>query len=73
MKKAILVTLVTVTLFSCKAFADEDKMVQFEALPAQVKEFVNTDGKILTNIFEIANQARLLHGEYEGYRVDVVE
>ena len=38
-----------------------------------LKEFVNTDGKILTNIFEIANQARLLHGEYEGYRVDVVE
>ncbi len=37
-----------------------------------LKEFVNTDGKILTNIFEIANQARLLHGEYEGYRVDIV-
>lgn len=45
MKKAILVTLVTVTLFSCKAFADDDKMVQFEALPTQVKEFVNTHFK----------------------------
>ncbi len=42
MKKAILMTLVTVALFSCKAFADEDRMVQFETLPAQVKEFVNT-------------------------------
>lgn len=35
------------------------------------KEFRNTDGKILTNIFEIANQAKLLNGEYEGYRVEV--
>lgn len=37
------------------------------------KVYRNTDGKILTNIFEIANQARLLHGEYEGYRVEVKE
>ena len=37
------------------------------------KEFKNTDGKILTNIFEIANQAKLLNGEYEGYRVEVRE
>ena len=35
------------------------------------KEFRNTDGKILTNIFEIANQAKLLNGEYDGYRVEV--
>lgn len=37
------------------------------------KVYRNTDGKILTNIFEIANQAKLLHGEYEGYRVEVKE
>ncbi len=37
------------------------------------KLYRNSDGKILTNIFEIANQARLLHGEYEGYRVEVEE
>ena len=33
------------------------------------KQHYNTDGKIITNIYEIANQARLLNGEYEGYRV----
>ena len=33
--------------------------------------YVNTDGRILTNIFEIANRARLLDGYYEGYRIDV--
>lgn len=33
------------------------------------KEFVNSDGRILTNIYEIANQGYLLHGEYEGYNV----
>ncbi|MDO4500763.1 MAG: hypothetical protein Q4B60_05745 [Erysipelotrichaceae bacterium] len=33
------------------------------------KEHINTDGKILTDIFEVANQAKLLTGEYEGYRV----
>ena len=37
------------------------------------KMYRNTDGKILTNIFEIANQAKLLHGDYEGYRVEVKE
>ncbi|MDO5438749.1 MAG: hypothetical protein Q4F09_01755 [Erysipelotrichaceae bacterium] len=36
------------------------------------KQYRNTDGRILTNIFEIANQARLLRGQYEGYRIDVV-
>ncbi len=33
------------------------------------KEHVNSDGKILTDIFEVANQAKLLTGEYEGYRI----
>lgn len=33
------------------------------------KEHINCDGKILTDIFEVANQARLLTGEYEGYRI----
>lgn len=33
------------------------------------KQFVNKDGKILSNIFEVANQAKALGGEYEGYRV----
>ena len=33
------------------------------------KEYVNSDGKIITSIFEVANQAALLKGEYEGYRV----
>ena len=33
------------------------------------KEHYNTDGKIITNIFEIANQAKLLSGEYDGYKV----
>lgn len=37
------------------------------------KECKNTDGKILTNIFEIANQAKLLNGGYEGYRVEVID
>lgn len=33
------------------------------------KEHINADGKILTNIFEIANQAKVLDGDYEGYRI----
>ena len=33
------------------------------------KEMVNSDGLILSNIFEIANQAAFLDGEFEGYRV----
>ena len=33
------------------------------------KQHVNTDGKIVTSIFEVANQSALLNGEYEGYRV----
>lgn len=47
---------------------DESKMIV-----DLFKEYRNTDGKILTNIFEIANQAKLLRGEYEGYRIEVVE
>ena len=37
------------------------------------KEHFNTDGKILTDIFEIANQAKLLTGEYDGYRIIEVD
>lgn len=33
------------------------------------KEHENVNGKILTDIFTIANQAKLLTGDYEGYRV----
>ena len=33
------------------------------------KEHDNANGKILTDIFTIANQAKLLTGDYEGYRV----
>ena len=33
------------------------------------KEHINSDGKILTDIFEVANQAKLLTGDYEGYRI----
>lgn len=33
------------------------------------KEHINSDGKILTDIFEVANQAKLLTGEYDGYRI----
>ena len=37
------------------------------------KEHVNSDGKILADIFEIANQAKLLTGEYDGYRIIEVD
>ena len=37
------------------------------------KEFVNSDGRILTNIYEIANQGYLLNGNYEGYNIIVEE
>ena len=33
------------------------------------KEYLNTDGKIISSIFEVANQCALLNGEYDGYRV----
>lgn len=32
-------------------------------------EFTNNEGIILTNILSIANQAKILNGEYDGYRV----
>ena len=44
--------------------ADEEKLIV-----DVFKEYVNSDGKILTSIFEVANQAALLNGEYDGYRV----
>lgn len=44
--------------------ADEDKLIV-----DIFKQFVNTDGKILNNIYEIANQGYHLEGEYEGYNV----
>ena len=44
--------------------ADENKMIV-----DVFKEYVNTDGKILSSILTIANQSSLLEGEYEGYRV----
>lgn len=43
---------------------DEKKMIV-----DVIKEFVNREGVILTNIFSIANQAKILNGEYEGYRL----
>lgn len=46
---------------------DENKMIV-----DIFKEVINTDGKILTNIFEIANQAKLLEGNYEGYRIELI-
>ena len=33
------------------------------------RSYINTDGLVLANIFEVASQAKLLEGEYEGYRV----
>lgn len=44
--------------------ADENKLIV-----DILKEFVNSDGKILTNIFEVANQGSVLHGNYEGYNI----
>ena len=44
--------------------ADEKQMIV-----DVLKQYVNTDGKIITSIFEVANQSALLDGEYEGYRV----
>ncbi|MDO4199076.1 MAG: hypothetical protein Q4D13_08845 [Erysipelotrichaceae bacterium] len=34
-----------------------------------MNSFINSDGKIIMDIFEVANQAYVLEGEYEGYRV----
>ena len=44
--------------------ADEKKMI-VDALV----ECSNTEKKIMSSIFDIANQAALLKGEYEGYRI----
>lgn len=43
---------------------DEKKMIV-----DTFKELINEKGSILTNILSVANQAKLLDGEYEGYRV----
>lgn len=48
--------------------ADEDKMIV-----DVFKEFINGDGKILANIFEVANQGSLLGGTYEGYNAIINE
>ena len=48
--------------------ADENKLIV-----DIFKEFVNSDGRILTNIYEIANQGYLLNGTYEGYNVIIQE
>ena len=48
--------------------ADESKLIV-----DSLKQFVNTDGKIISNIYEVANQGYLLHGTYEGYNVIVEE
>ena len=37
------------------------------------REYTNTDGKIITSIFEVANQSALLNGAYDGYRVMYAE
>ena len=44
--------------------ADEKKMIV-----DTFKMHTNEDGLILNDIFSVANQARLLCGDYEGYRV----
>ena len=33
------------------------------------KNYINEDGLILNEIFSVANQAKLLCGDYEGYRI----
>lgn len=44
--------------------ADENKLIV-----DVFKQHINTDGKIITSIFEVANQSALLEADYEGYRV----
>ncbi|MBO4359082.1 MAG: hypothetical protein J5796_04705, partial [Erysipelotrichaceae bacterium] len=44
--------------------ADENKLI-VDAF----KQHVNVDGKIITSIFEVANQSALLDADYVGYRV----
>ncbi|MDO5440505.1 MAG: hypothetical protein Q4F12_03085 [Erysipelotrichaceae bacterium] len=47
---------------------DETKMI-VDAF----NKFVNEDGSILASILSIANQAKILNGEYDGYRVIDIE
>ena len=44
--------------------ADEKKLIV-----DAIKECANTEEKIISSIFDIANQAALLNGDYEGYRI----
>lgn len=44
--------------------ADEKKLIV-----DAIKECENTEEKIISSIFDIANQAALLNGDYEGYRI----
>lgn len=44
--------------------ADENKLIV-----DVFKQYVNSDGKIISTIYEVANQAALLNGEYDGYKV----
>ena len=48
--------------------ADEKKMIV-----DIFKEYINSDGRILTNIYEVANQGYLLDGTYEGYNIILQE
>ncbi len=53
--------------YNYRVNVDEDKMIV-----DVIKDFNNEDGKILANIFDIANQAQVLNGKYEGYRVEIL-
>lgn len=44
--------------------ADESKLIV-----DSIKEVNNNSGRILTNIFEVANQANMLNASYDGYRI----
>lgn len=48
--------------------ADEDKLIV-----DVFKEYMNSDGKIITAILDVANQGALLGGDYDGYRVLLIE
>ncbi len=45
---------------------------EYKMIVDVMKEFNNEDGKILANVFDIANQAKVLNGNYEGYHVEVL-
>ena len=61
---AVLLSLFSPFFSEITVNADEDKMIV-----DVFKEYINTDGKIITSIFDVSNQAALLGGEYDGYRV----